>query len=102
MPAFGFKVPLAAVVRMRAADEMPARKVVRSILAPPAIAKITASRGRFELELEDRALGADRKRISRLPRVAARKSGTRWSIGGGGAADRTVMAAEFSSAGETS
>jgi len=87
-------VPLAAVVRMRAADEMPARKVVRSILAPPAIAKITASRGRFELELEDRALGADRKRISRLPRVAARKSGTRWSIGGGGAAaDRTVMAA---------
>jgi hypothetical protein len=27
---------------MRAADEMPARKVVRSILAPPAIAEITA------------------------------------------------------------
>jgi hypothetical protein len=47
---------------MRAADEMPARKVVRSILAPPAIAKITASRGRFELELEDRALGDIRGR----------------------------------------
>ena len=63
--AFGFKVPLAALVRMRAADEMPARKVVRSILAPPAIAKITASRGRFEpSEYRIRHPGEDFERVA--------------------------------------
>ena len=59
MPAFGFKVPLAAVVRVRAADEILARKVVRSLLGPPATAEITAARGRFELELEDLANDSD-------------------------------------------
>ena len=57
--AFGFKVALAAVVRLRAADEIHARKVVRSILGSPGIAEIRAARGRFELELEDLANDSD-------------------------------------------
>jgi hypothetical protein len=55
MRAYGFRVTLAAVVRVRAADEVLARKVVRSILGSPGTAEIAAARGRFELELEDLA-----------------------------------------------
>jgi hypothetical protein len=55
MRAFGFKVALAAVMRVRAADEVLARKVVRLILGSPGTAEIAAARGRFELELEDLA-----------------------------------------------
>jgi hypothetical protein len=55
MRAFGFKMALAAVMRVRAADEVLARKVVRLILGSPGTTEIAAARGRFELELEDLA-----------------------------------------------
>jgi hypothetical protein len=64
MSVYGFEVKLAAAVRVRAADEMIARKVVRSILGSRGTAEIKAARRRFELELED--LANDNDAVKRM------------------------------------
>jgi hypothetical protein len=55
MSVYGFEVKIAARVRVRAGNEMLARKVVRSVLGSRGAAEITAACSRFELELEDLA-----------------------------------------------
>jgi hypothetical protein len=67
MSVYGFEVKLAAAVRVRAADEMIARKVVRSILGSRGTAEIKAARRRFELELED--LANDNDAVNRMDAI---------------------------------
>jgi hypothetical protein len=55
MRVYGFEVRVAAAVRVRAGNEMLARKVVRSVFGSRGDAEIKAACGRFELELEDLA-----------------------------------------------
>jgi hypothetical protein len=55
MSEYGFEVKLAAAMRVRAANQMVARKVVRAVIGPRGTSEIRAARRQFELELEDLA-----------------------------------------------
>jgi hypothetical protein len=55
MALYGFEVKLAAAVRVRAADEALAWKVVRSVVGSRGNSELRAARRRFELELEELA-----------------------------------------------
>jgi hypothetical protein len=55
MSEYRFEVKLAAAMRVRAANQMVASKVVRAVLGSRGTSEITAARRQFELELEDLA-----------------------------------------------